>query len=72
MAYNVSRFWFHLTICPWTGTSLVFAVVSGLDTVMKIFLLRKQYFLILGILTAQRTKQKIKDYRDIKELGFIN
>ena len=59
MTYNASSFWFHFAICPWTGTSLVFAVVSGLDTVTEIFLLRKRYFLILGTLTAQRTKQNI-------------
>ena len=37
---------------------------------MKSFLLRRGYFLILGRLTALRTKQKIKNYQGIKELGF--
>ena len=43
---------------------MVFAVVSGLDTVMKNFLFLIKYFLILGTLTARRTsKQKIKNYQ---------
>jgi hypothetical protein len=58
--YNGSRFWSHLAICLSTGTSAVFAVVSWLDTVTKNFLfLIIRYFLILGTLSAQRTKQKI-------------
>jgi hypothetical protein len=69
---NVSMFWFQFTMCPSTRTSAVFAVVSALDTVTKSFLLKREYFLILGTLAARRTKQKIKNYRDIKELGFIN
>ena len=71
--HNASRFWFHFAICPSTRTSAVFAVVAGLDTVTKSFLfLKKRYFLILGTSTARRTKQKIKNYRSIKELRFIN
>jgi hypothetical protein len=69
--YNASRFWFHLAICPSTRTSAVFAVVSVLNTVTKRFLLRRGCFLIFGTLLARRTKQKIKNYRGIKKLGFI-
>ena len=62
--YNGSRFWFHFAVCPSTGTSAVFAVVSGLDTVTKTFLfLAKRYFLIVGILTARMTKQQIENIK---------
>jgi hypothetical protein len=71
-AYNGCRFWFHPAICPSTATSAVFAVVSALDTVTKSFLLRKEYFLTLGTLTARRTKEKIRNNRGIKELGYIS
>jgi hypothetical protein len=67
--YNGSKIWFQLAICLSTGTSAVFAVVSGLDTVTKSFLFRKRYFLIVGTLTARRTNQKIKTDRAIKELN---
>jgi hypothetical protein len=66
--YNGPRFWFQFAICLSTGTSAVFAVVSALDTVTKSFLFRKKYFLMVGTLVARRTKQKIKNYRGIKEL----
>ena len=61
-AYNGSRLWFHVAICPSTRTSAVFAtVVSGLeskDTVTKRFLFRKGYFLMFGTLTARRTERR--------------
>ena len=64
---NASRFWFHVAVCPSTRASAVFAVVSGLDTVTKSFLLKRECFLIFGTLTARRTNQTIKIYRGIKE-----
>ena len=59
--YNVSSFWFHFAIWPLTRTSLVLAVVSELDTVTRTFLLRREYLLTIGTLTARRTKKKIKN-----------
>jgi hypothetical protein len=69
--YNASMFWFHFAICRSTGTSVVFTVVSGLDTVTvtKSFLLKKRCFLILGTLTARMTSKRLKI---IGELGFID
>jgi hypothetical protein len=72
MAYNGSRIWLHFAICLSTGTSAVFAVVSGLDTVTKNILFLIKYFLMLGTLTARSTKQKIERYQIIKEFGFNN
>jgi hypothetical protein len=73
-SYNGSRFWFQFAICLSTGTSAVFAVVSGLDTVTKalLFSFRKRYFLIVGMLTAPRTKKEIKNRRGVKELLRTN
>jgi hypothetical protein len=56
--YNGSRIWFHFAICLSTGTSAVFAVVSGLDTVTKNILFLMKYFLMFGTLTARSTKTK--------------
>jgi hypothetical protein len=39
---------------------------------MKSFLLRREYFFTFGTLRARRTKPEIKNYRGIKELGFID
>ena len=69
---SVSRHWFHFAMRPSTRTFAVLAVVSRLDTVTNSFLLRKQYFLMLGTLTARRTKQNISNHRGIKESGLIN
>jgi hypothetical protein len=69
--YNGSRIWFHFAICLSTGTSAVFAVVSGSDTVTKRFLLRKEYFLILGTLIARRTKQRIKTVGSSRSWGSL-
>ena len=56
-AYNGSRIWFHLAMCPSIGTFVVFAIVSRLvDTVTKNFLFMIKNFLILGTFIARRTK----------------
>ena len=68
MTCNASRFWSHFAICLLTGTSEVFAVVSGLDTVATLtrsLLLNKWYFLRLGTLIARRTKQQIKTVHQV-------
>ena len=70
--YNGSRFWFQFATRLSSGTFAVFAVVSELETVTKSFLFKKQHFLILGTLTARRTKQNIKNHRGIEELSRTN
>jgi hypothetical protein len=69
--YNGSRIWFHFAICLSTGTSAVFAVVSGLDTVTENILFLIKYFLILGTLMARSTKQKIENVKSSRNLDLI-
>ena len=69
--YKGSRVWFQFAIFPLTGTSLVFAVVSEPDTATQTFLLKK-YFLIIGTLTARRTKEEMKNHQGIKESARTN
>jgi hypothetical protein len=69
--YNASKLWYHFAICPSARTSAVFTIVSLLDTVTKSILWRRGYFLIFGTLTTRKTKQKIKNYRGIRELNLL-
>ena len=69
--HNGSRFWFQFAIRLSTGTFAVFTVVSRLDTVAKSFLFTKQHFLMVGTLTARRTKQKTENDRGIKNSELL-